>query len=88
MPGRPAQGQIVILAGGARSKQLPAAGADIFAGKGIIHCALCEGGQFTDRIVAVCGGGDAGVTEALYLAKGRGRNVVVPHGMPTACVER
>lgn len=60
---------VVIAAGGSRPKSLAVPGENLFQGKGIIHCALCDGGQFADRVVAVCGGGDAGVTEALYLAK-------------------
>ncbi len=58
---------VVIIAGGARPKKLGVPGEDAFFHKGVIHCALCDGGQFADRIVAVCGGGDAGLTEALYL---------------------
>jgi thioredoxin reductase (NADPH) len=69
--------QVVIIAGGARSKKLPLQEADKFHNKGIIHCALCEGGQFADRVVAVCGGGDAGVTEALYLANLAAKVIVI-----------
>ena len=58
---------VVIVAGGARPRKLGVPGEDAFLRKGVIHCALCDGGQFADRIVAVCGGGDAGLTEALYL---------------------
>lgn len=60
---------VVIVAGGARPRKLGVPGEDAFLRKGVIHCALCDGGQFADRIVAVCGGGDAGLTEALYLTK-------------------
>lgn len=59
----------VIVAGGTRPKKLGIPGEDIFQNKGVIHCALCDGGRFLNGIVAVCGGGDAGVTEALYLTK-------------------
>jgi thioredoxin reductase (NADPH) len=60
---------VVILAGGSKPKKLGIPGEDRFLNRGIIHCALCDGGQFTDRVVAVCGGGDAGITEALYMTK-------------------
>ena len=60
---------VVILSGGSKQRKLGVPGEDKFQEKGIIHCALCDGGQFTDRVVAVCGGGDAGVTEALYMTK-------------------
>lgn len=71
----------VVLAGGARSKKLGVPGEDIFQNKGVIHCALCDGGKFVDRVIAVCGGGDAGVTEALYLAK-LASKVVLIEAMP------
>jgi thioredoxin reductase (NADPH) len=67
----------VIAAGGSRPRRLGVPGEDDFQAKGIIHCALCDGGQFIDRVVAVCGGGDAGVTEALYLAKLASRVIVI-----------
>jgi thioredoxin reductase (NADPH) len=60
--------RVVIIAGGSVPKKLGVPGEDKFLGKGVIHCAFCDGGQFADRVIAVCGGGDAGVTEALYMA--------------------
>lgn len=60
---------IVIIAGGCRQKKLGVPGEDLLLGKGVFNCALCDGGHFTDKVVAVCGGGDAGVTEALYMSK-------------------
>jgi thioredoxin reductase (NADPH) len=59
----------VIIAGGSVPKKLGVPGEEKLRGKGVITCAFCDGGQFVDLVVAVCGGGDAGVTEALYLAK-------------------
>lgn len=60
---------VVIIAGGSRPKKLGIPGEDRLEKKGVFSCALCDGGEFTDRIVAVFGGGDAGVTEALYMTK-------------------
>ena len=60
---------VVIVAGGCLPKRLGVPGEETFVGHGVIHCALCDGSQFAHAVVAVCGGGDAGVTEALYLAK-------------------
>ncbi len=71
----------VVLAGGSRPKKLGVPGEDMFQNKGVIHCALCDGGQFIDQVVAVCGGGDAGVTEALYLTK-LASKVVLIEAMP------
>ncbi len=59
----------VIVAGGSRNKKLNVPGEEALTGKGVFSCAFCDGGQFAGRVVAVCGGGDSGVTEALYLAK-------------------
>jgi len=59
----------VIIAGGSVPKKLGVPGEEKLRGRGVITCAFCDGGQFVDLVVAVCGGGDAGVTEALYLAK-------------------
>lgn len=60
---------IVIISGGSKLKKLNVPGEDLLTGKGVFNCALCDGGKFADRVVAVCGGGDAGVTEALYMTK-------------------
>jgi thioredoxin reductase (NADPH) len=60
---------IVIIAGGSRHKKLGVPGEESLQGKGVFNCAFCDGSHFADRVVAVCGGGDAGVTEALYMVK-------------------
>jgi len=59
----------LIIASGCRSKKLDIPGERELEGKGVFECALCDGNQFQDKTVVVCGGGDRGVTEALYLAK-------------------
>jgi thioredoxin reductase (NADPH) len=73
---------VVIIAGGSRPKSLGVPGEDLFQGKGLIHCALCDGGQFADRVVAVCGGGDAGISEAVYLTK-LASKVILIEALPT-----
>jgi thioredoxin reductase (NADPH) len=60
---------IVIITSGSRHKKLGVPGEESLQGKGVFNCAFCDGGHFAGRVVAVCGGGDAGVTEALYMAK-------------------
>jgi thioredoxin reductase (NADPH) len=59
----------VMIAGGSCHKKLGVPGEEALTGKGVFSCAFCDGGHFADQIVAVCGGGDAGVSEALYMAK-------------------
>ena len=60
---------VVIIAGGARPKKLGVPGEEELKDKGVFACALCDGNEFTERRVVVCGGGDAGITEALYMTK-------------------
>lgn len=59
----------LILAGGSSHRQLGVPGEREFTGKGVSYCATCDAPFFQDRPVAVIGGGDAAVTEALHLAK-------------------
>lgn len=59
----------VIIASGSRFKKLGVPGEDKLQGKGVFGCALCDGGHFSNKTVAICGGGDSGVTEALYMTK-------------------
>jgi thioredoxin reductase (NADPH) len=60
---------VVIVAGGSHHKKLSVPGETEFEGRGVFSCAFCDGSHYADRVVAVCGGGDSGVTEALYLSK-------------------
>lgn len=59
----------VIIAGGAYPRKLGVPGEDEFAGKGVSYCGVCDAPQFADRVTAVAGGGDAGLTEALHLTR-------------------
>jgi len=52
-------------------------GEDQFQGKGMIHCAMCDAGLYRDRVVAVCGGGNAGLIEAMYLARFASKVLVI-----------
>lgn len=71
---------VVIIAGGFGLKKLGVPGEDALRGKGVFTCALCERGLFADRVVAVCGGGDAGITEALHLTKTVSKVILVEAG--------
>lgn len=59
----------VILATGASPKMLNVKGEKEFHGRGVSYCATCDGAFFKDKKVAVVGGGDAAVEEALFLTK-------------------
>jgi thioredoxin reductase (NADPH) len=67
----------VIIAGGSVPKKLGVPGEEKFRGSGVINCAFCDGGQFVDQVLAVCGGGDAGITEALYMANLASKVIVI-----------
>jgi thioredoxin reductase (NADPH) len=67
--GRNITAKAVVIASGCHRMKLGVPGEDEFAGKGVFSCALCDGGEFADKKVAVCGGGDSGITEAIYLTK-------------------
>lgn len=67
--GRVLTSTILIIATGTYHRKLGVPGETEYWGKGIFNCSLCDGHKYKGQIVAVCGGGDAGVTEALYMAK-------------------
>lgn len=59
----------VILALGSAYRKLGLENEANLTGKGVSYCATCDGFFFKDREIAVIGGGDSAVTEALFLAK-------------------
>ena len=59
----------VIIASGSQFRRLEVPGEDKYVGKGVSYCATCDGPLFKGKMVAVIGGGDSAVTEALYLSK-------------------
>lgn len=59
----------VILATGAVPKKLNVPGEAEFTGRGVSWCATCDGALYRDKTVAVVGGGDAAVEEAIFLTK-------------------
>ncbi len=58
----------VILANGAKRRKLGCPGEEEFLGRGVSYCATCDGAFFKGRDVAVMGGGNTAVEDALYLA--------------------
>ena len=63
------EARTVILAGGAKHAQLGVPGEDSYRGRGVSYCATCDGAFFKKRDVAVIGGGDVAVEDAVYLAR-------------------
>ena len=59
----------IIFATGTRLRKLNIPGEDEFAGKGVHHCALCDGAFYKDKIIAVAGGSDSAAKEAILLTR-------------------
>lgn len=57
----------VILSLGAGPKKLGLENEEKFAGRGVSYCAICDGGFFKDKVVAVVGGGNSAMEDAPYL---------------------
>ena len=60
----------VVLATGAQHRKLGVPREDELAGNGVCYCAVCDGAFYKDRPVAVAGGGDAALQDALLLSNG------------------
>lgn len=58
----------VIIATGAQRRALQVEGEQEFLGRGVSYCATCDGAFFRNYPVAVVGGGESALKEALYLA--------------------
>ncbi len=58
----------ILFATGTKWRKLEIPGAQEFENHGISYCALCDGPLFKNRIIAVVGGGDSAVKEALLLS--------------------
>jgi thioredoxin reductase (NADPH) len=63
------QAKTIILATGSRYRRLGIPGEERLLGRGVSYCALCDGNFFRDQDVAVIGGGNSALEEALYLAR-------------------
>lgn len=59
----------LIIATGSSFSQLNIPGEEEFVGKGVSHCASCDGAFFMDQPVVVIGGGDAALDEGLHLTE-------------------
>ena len=66
--GKSEQAKAVIVATGSTPRRAGFKGEDEFFGKGVSTCATCDGFFYKNKEVAVLGGGDTAVEEALYLA--------------------
>lgn len=63
-------GKSVIITSGSSPRLLEVPGEEELAGMGVSYCATCDGAFFRKRKVAVVGGGDVAVEDAIFLARG------------------
>ena len=58
----------IILATGSENRKLGLSNEDELVGKGISYCATCDGAFFREKIVAIVGGGNTAIEDAIYLS--------------------
>ena len=61
-------GKAVIIATGSENRKLGVEGEDKLVGRGVSYCATCDGAFYRKKTVAVVGGGNTALEDALYLA--------------------
>ena len=61
------EGKTIILTAGARRRKLGVPGEDTFNGKGVAYCSTCDAPMFNGKVVAVAGGGNAGMEAVVDL---------------------
>lgn len=67
--GSTCEAKTVIIASGVRRREMGLAGEREYAGRGISYCATCDGAFFKGKTVAVFGGGNTAVEDAIYLSE-------------------
>ena len=63
------EGKALILATGAKPRMLGVAREEELVGSGVCYCAVCDGAFYAGRDVAVCGGGNSALQDALLLSE-------------------
>jgi thioredoxin reductase (NADPH) len=67
--GKILESKSVILASGAMHSTLNVPGEAKFSGKGVSYCGTCDGNFFKEKIIAVAGGGNTALEEAIFLTR-------------------
>ena len=74
------RGKAVIMAAGSALRTLGIPGEEEFNGRGVSHCATCDGPMYMGQTVAVVGGGDSAADEALTLTEYADRVILYHRG--------
>ena len=74
------RGKAVIMAAGSSLRSLGIPGEEEFEGRGVSHCATCDGPLYMGQTVAVVGGGDSAADEALTLTEYTERVILFVRG--------
>ncbi len=69
--------EAVIVASGSSPMRMNIPGEEEFIGHGVSFCATCDGALYRDKIVAVIGGGDAGIEEGMFLTRFASKVIVI-----------
>lgn len=67
----------VIIAGGSEYSKLDVPGEEEFRGRGVSYCAMCDGAFFKDEVVAVVGGGNVALNDAIFITKFASKVIVI-----------
>jgi len=78
--GETLRGRAVIITAGSALRSLGVPGEETFLGRGVSHCASCDGAFFAGQPVCVVGGGDSALDEALLLAEHAARVTIIHRG--------
>lgn len=81
------QSKSVIIATGSKHRTLGLPGEEKFTGEGISYCAVCDGAFYKDMDIAVIGGGNSALQEAILLSK-TSKSVTVIQNLPFLTGER
>lgn len=63
------EAKTIIYATGATHRRLNVLGEEKYLGRGVSYCAICDGAFYKNKVVAVIGGGDVALDDAVYLSE-------------------
>jgi thioredoxin reductase (NADPH) len=67
----------LIIAGGSEYSKLGVSGEEGLRGRGVSYCATCDGAFFNNQVIAVVGGGNVAINDALFLTRFASKVIVV-----------